>query len=758
MNRLSFQKKLFITTAILLITFPIYSFADKPVISGIVKEKTECTEHHHHGDEPHYEITPVIGANIYWQGTTRGTITNDEGDFVLEVSVQLPHNLIFSYVGYDPDTIKVAEPGQHFEVILEYAKGLDEVVIEGRNPGSHYSSIDPIHTQVVTSHELQRAACCNLSEAFETNASVDVEYSDAVSGAQQIMLLGLAGTYSQILIENMPALRGLGQTYGLGFIPGPWMESIYISKGTASVINGYESITGQINVELKKPEDSETLFYNFYTNSFGRMESSLNTSVKLGQRWSTMILAHGEYLNNKIDHNNNSFLDHPLIKKYNIINRYRYDNPGVMESQFGFKVMQENREGGQTDFFNNGKNWGNTDYYGFGINTNRYEAFAKTGFFLPSRDEGSIGTQLSFTRHEQYSQFGLTEYDGEQNTLYANILYEDIIGSPEHKFNTGISYLFDDYSEVLNDSTFSRKESVPGIFGQYTFHHHEEFTGIIGVRADFHNIYGTFLTPRLHSRWAMGEHTVVRISAGRGYRVPNMIAEHSGILVSNRQIVVTEEIKPEVAWNYGGSITQNFHLFHRDASVMVEFYRTDFENQLIVDIDSDYSRAYFYNLDGKSYSNNFQVDLKFEPLKRLEIITAYRFSDVKTTIAGELQQKPFFSKNKALVSLSYATKSNNWNFDFTAQFNGKGRIPETTGLPEQYSLSDEYPAHTILLAQITYNWKNFDFYIGGENLTDFVQDKPIIAYDEPFGEYFDASMVWGPIIGRTLYFGIRVEI
>ncbi|MBS4014686.1 MAG: TonB-dependent receptor [Bacteroidetes bacterium] len=735
-----------------------YAFSQAVIIKGKVYEKVECTEHGHSHDDPHFKNVPLIGANIHWKGTTSGVSTDISGSFELPVNLQLPHDIVISYVGYVADTITISRADLFVEVILQQSVSLDEVVVTGRNSGAHYSSIQPMHTQIVTSHELQRAACCNLSEAFETNASVDVEYSDAVTGAQQIMLLGLAGTYSQILVENIPTIRGLGQPFGLGFIPGPWMESIMISKGSASVINGYESVTGQINVELKKPENSESLFYNFYVNSFGRLESTINAGVKINPRWSTMILAHGEYLDNMIDHNNNSFLDHPLMKKYNVLNRYRYDNPGVMESQFGFRIMQENREGGQTAFFQNGRKWGSADYYAIGINTNRYDAFAKTGFFLPSREAGSIGTQLSFTRHEQYSQYGLTKYDGEQNTFYANILYEDNIGNPEHKITTGLSYMYDGYNEALNDSIFNRIESVPGVFGQYTMHHHEHFTGIIGLRTDYHNIYGTFFTPRLHTRWTMGDHFVARASAGKGYRVPNTIAENVGILASSRRISVLEDIKPEEAWNYGASLTSNFHLFNNDASIMLEFYRTHFINQLIVDLDTDHSRAIFYNLDGKSYSNNFQVDFKFEPLRRLEVIAAYRLSDVKTTIAGNLESKPFFSRDKGLVSLSYATPSNNWQFDVTAQFNGKGRIPDTSSLPEQYRLDVEYPGYTILMAQITYKWKFIDLYVGGENLTNFKQDRPIIAYDEPFGEYFDASMVWGPIIGRTFYFGLRYTL
>ncbi len=753
---MNLSKIIFLVAIILMVFNPAYS--KENIISGYVKEKVECSDHSHSHEKPHFEKKPMIGANIFWRGTVQGVSTDESGYFELPVTVDLPHKIIVSYVGYTNDTINISEPGMFIEVVLTQTVGLDGVVVTGRRRGAHYSQLESMHTQVVTSQELQRAACCNLSEAFETNASVDVEYSDAVSGAQQIMLLGLAGTYSQILVENVPTIRGLGQPFGLGFIPGPWMESIYVSKGSASVINGYESITGQINVELKKPEDSESFYYNFYGNSFGRLESSINASVDITERLSTMVLAHGEFLDNKFDHNNNTFIDHPLMQKYNIINRYRYDSPGVMESQFGFKVLQENREGGQTEFFNNGKNWGSTDYYGFGVKTNRYDAFAKTGFFLPNRDQGSIGTQLSFTRHEQSSQYGLTEYDGLQNTFYANLLYDDIIVNPEHNITTGISYMYDDYEEVLNDSIFSRTESVPGVFGQYTYHYHEKVTAIIGLRADYHNIYGTFITPRFHTRWTMGENTTARASFGKGYRIPNLIAENSGILASSRHLRVAEDILPEEAWNYGASLTQNFFLFDNDAFFMLEFYRTNFINQLIVDLDSDPTKAIFYNLDGQSYSNNFQVDFSFEPLRRFEILAAYRFSDVKTTIAGDLETKPFFSRDKGLLSISYATEQNNWQFDFTAQFNGKGRIPDTSALPASYRLPEEYPSYTIILAQITYKWRNLDIYAGGENLTDFRQERPIIAYDEPFGDYFDASMLWGPIVGRTFYVGLRYSI
>jgi outer membrane receptor for ferrienterochelin and colicins len=731
------------------------SFGQQSIVKGVV-----------YGNETQNGQTKKIrlaGANIYWLGTTTGVSSNAEGLFELAATKPLPQKLVVSFMGYKSDTL-VIEPGNlEPEIHLLSMRELDEVVVAGRRSGSHISSMEPILTNVITENELQRAACCNLSEAFETNASVDVSFTDAVSGAQQIQLLGLAGIYSQILTENTPTIRGLGQPYGLGFIPGPWMESIHVSKGAGSVVNGYESITGQINVELKKPENSDMFFFNAYANDFGRMESSINAAVKLNHAWSTMILAHGEILENKFDHNGDNFLDHPLLKKYNVVNRYRFDRPGVMESQFGFRVMQEDRRGGQLSFFDNGAELGSPLDYGFGVKTDRYEVFSRTGFFLPGQPDGSIGTQLSFIHHNHDSQYGLNTYLGRQNTLYANIIYENSIArNPDHKINAGLSYILDDYRESLetpnSDTNFDRVESVPGVFAQYTLNHEDKFVGILGMRADFHNLHGTFLSPRLHIRSNLSPSTTLRASAGKGYRVPNLIAENTGLLVSNRQMRFEEDINAEEAWNYGGSLTQSFRLFGHDASLALEYYRTDFINQLIVDVDSEMGVARFYNLDGRSYANNSQVEFKFQPFAFFDITAAYRMTDVKTTIDGELLAKPFVNNYKGLITGSYATRNNNWQFDLTTQFNGKSRIPDTSMFPQHFRMPAQSPAYTVIHAQITRRFNNIDFYLGGENLTNFTQHNPILGYDNPYGENFDASMIWGPIMGRMFYLGLRYAV
>ncbi|MBC8486964.1 MAG: TonB-dependent receptor [Bacteroidetes bacterium] len=714
----------------------------------------------------------IPGVNVYWENTSKGISTNAEGHFELmypEKANQDHYNLVISFIGYKNDTLLIErkqlkkkkndgdnDDHEHLKIILSLNMELQEIEIISKASGTHYSRINPILTSEITGAELQKAACCNLSESFETNASVDVSYSDAISGAKQIKLLGLAGMYSQILIENLPNLRGLATSYGLGYIPGNWMESIQISKGTSSVKNGYESISGQINVEFKKPDSDEKFFFNTYINNFGKLEGNINSAVKVNDNWSTILLVHGENLQNKIDNNGDNFLDIPLMKQYNVLNRWKYTGHKNIKGQFGIKILEEKRSGGEIDF-ENFMDVQNTDYYGFDINTKRYELFTKSAYLF-NRSHTNIALVQSFIHHRQNSFFGLNNYDGIEDYYYANLMFQSYIGNTNHTFTTGLSYVYDNYDESLNDSLFSRKEIVPGSFFEYTYKNHDKLTVILSMRADFHNIYGTFLTPRFHFKYNLNESTILRGSAGKGYRTPNVIADNNFLLISSRKLNISNDLKMEEAWNYGINLTKYFKISSRELTFNIEFYRTDFVNQAIIDRDQDIKSIYIYNLNGKSYSNSYQIEASYELFKGFDILAAFRYNDVKMTINNELVRKPLVNKYKGLINLSYATNLNKWQFDFTTQFNGDSRIPSTEGNPEMYRRDTESPAYTIINAQITKYFKKWEIYIGGENLTNFKQDDPIIAADDPFGEYFDSSLVWGPILGKKIYAGIRIRI
>ncbi len=706
-------------------------------------------------EEKNGKKIPVENANIFWNETKKGTVTDKNGKFEIEQHDK-EQTLIISFIGYKSDTVVVTKHNnKSLKIKLESTISLNEVVVEERKRTSYISKLEPIHTQKLEGEELKKAACCNLSESFETNASVDVHFSDAVTGAKQIQLLGLAGRYSQIMTEKLPFIRGLSSIYGLEYIPGSWMESIQISKGSASVTNGYESITGQINVEYKKPDKGDWVYLNTLANDIGKYEGNANARIKMSEKWSTMVLAHYEK-NNKInDFNNDGFLDNPLIEQINLLNRWKYKSDNFVK-QFGIKIIDEERTGGQS-IFDDSKPRNTENGYGVNIKSKYYEAFNKFGIIF-DRPNTSIALIHSFTYFNQSSFFGLNNYDGTQKTYSANALYNSYFANTTHEYTAGISYLYDDYSENLNDTSFQRTEHVPGAFFEYTYAVPNKYTFMAGIRYDYHNIFGGFITPRFHAKYNLTPLTILRASAGKGYRTPNIIAENNYILLSSKEIKILEDIKQEEAWNFGASVNQTIPMQRRDVTVNVDFYRTSFNNQLVVDLYQDINSIFIYNLNGKSYSNSAQLEIIFEPVKRLELVTALRLSDVKITYDNVLREAPLVNKYKGLFTATYYTNLKKWQFDLTTQINGDGVLPSTSSNPVQYQRESTYPAYYIIHAQITKYYKRWNIYIGVENLTDFTQDNPIIAADNPFGKHFDSSLVWAPLIGRKFYIGLRFNM
>jgi outer membrane receptor for ferrienterochelin and colicins len=709
-------------------------------VSGYVYES--------HGDE---HAHPLEGANVYWMNTTTGDATDTAGYFELP-RAEHAHMLVVSYIGYKPDTVHVGHDDDTISVTLSINRELEEVTVTSKRTG-RYVSPDAVYSEHLTSHELTKAACCNLSESFETNASVDVAYADAVTGAKQIRLLGLAGRYTQMMNENIPAMRGLASPFGLSYVPGPWMESIQISKGAGSVVNGYESIAGTINVEYRKPDAAEPLYVNFYGNGFAKTDANAYAAQRIDENTSTMTFSHGEYFNGSLDQNDDRFVDMPATAQYNVFHRWRYSEPGALESQIGVKALGETRRGGSADF-DFGTPRERLNEYGVKIETNRYETFAKLGFMFDTESPSSLGFQAAFDAHETRSFFGRNDYDADQATFYGNMIYERWTND-EDKLNFGASVLYDDLERVWNDSTMNRDEIVPGVFAQYTVSPIEALTFVLGARADFHNLYGTLLTPRLHAKYHVTEHVTLRGSAGKGYRTATPLAENTAILASSREVMWMEELDVEEAWNYGANLLFEFEIDGKPSSIAVEYYRTDFQNQIVVDRDADVYQIRLYNLRGESYANNAQVEFSTEPLRRLDATLAYRVIDVKTTIDGTLREAPLQSRYKGLFTLSYWTLSG-WRFDFTSQLNGEGRLPENEGLPVEYRRAEEFPAFVSINAQVSKKLDVVEVYVGGENLTDFRQENPIVAADDPFGPHFDASQIWGPLVGRAIYAGARL--
>lgn len=705
---------------------------------------------------------PIIGANIYWSNTSIGTASDLEGNFKLS-KLKTNNKLVISYVGYRSDTIEVNSQN-YLTVVLENSVDLDEVTVTYKRNSTEISLLEPLNSKVMGEKELLKAACCNLSESFETNPSVDVSFTDAVTGTRQIQMLGLAGPYTQITRENMPDIRGLSSIYGLTYIPGTWIESIHLNKGTGSVVNGYESIAGQIDVNLRNPSSMDKLYLNVYGNQKGRIELNANLQADVGDKWGTALLLHGMNNSLKDDHNGDNFLDHPLGEQYVLLNRWELYNDKGIHFQVGVKGTYIDKIGGESDF-NPDTDKGTTNYWGMNIHTERYEAWAKLGKVNVDKPWQSVGFQVSGAIHNQDAYFGLTNYQAQQNTFYSNLLFQSIINNSNHIIKTGLSFQYDDYKEQLNALDFDRLEYVPGAFVEYTYNYLTKFNAVVGLRTDYHNEYGAFITPRLHLRYSINDKTTIRVSGGRGLRSANIISENTGLLASSRQFVINGDgsnkpygLNPEIAWNYGLNLTYKFTLDYRNGFISVDFYRTDFENQIVIDLDQNPQQVVFYNLIGESYSNSFQAQFDYELIKRLDFRLAYRWYDVKTNYNGELKEKPLVSNHRAFINLAYETKKH-WTFDYTINWQGQKRIPDVSSNPMLYQLDEYSPSFFIMNVQISKNWQQkFDLYAGAENILDYKQKNPILSSDQPFSPYFDSSLIWGPVTGRNIYFGIRYKI
>lgn len=744
---------------------------------------------------------PLVGASVYWAGTTVGASTDAGGAFLLH-RVKGYDKLVASYLGYVNDTLLVAgtEPVE-FRLAAE-GVALDDVVIEGAMSGNFVKRDGIVKGEMISFAGLCKMACCNLAESFENSASVTVGYSDAISGARQIKMLGLAGTYTQILDENRPIMRGLSAPYGLSYTPGMWLNSIQVSKGVASVTAGHEAITGQINLEHRKPTDDERLFVNLYLDDELRPEANISTAfpVTRDKKLSSVILLHGSMDTDvrKMDHNHDGFRDLPKADQINFANKWLYAADNGTQIRWGWKFVQENRLGGMLDYKDNasmrramadGWDWKSSGadmpLYGSHIRNRGANGYFKIGMPVgpavydpDEQDEmrSNLAFVADFDHFNEEAYFGLNSYRGNENSLSANLMYNHyftyrsslIVGAQAH-----LAY----YREGLlnptpwiegtepHDYDFNRNEREAGVYAEYTYAIKDKFSVVAGVRGDYNHYYDRFfVTPRGHLRWNLTPSTTLRASAGLGYRSTNIITDNIGMLATGRRIEISDFKgfdRMEKALTVGGSLTQTFSLAGTDnATLSFDYFRTQFYNAVVADQEMYADRIVLYNSDGRSFTDTYQIDFSWTPVERLDIFATFRYTDSEMTIkrpeGGSARvERPLVSQYKTLLNIQYATKFRRWVFDATAQLNGPARIPTQTG-----NLDDSYysPRYPMFFAQVSRKVGKFDIYAGCENIADYRQKDPILSASNPWASDFNSMNVWGPLMGRKFYIGLRLNI
>lgn len=742
----------------------LYSIAQHKTLKGNIVTSLENGEN-----------IPVKNADVNWkEHPVMKTVTDSLGNFELMYHEGL-FSIEVSKEGFISQEILIKNVDKPVEIYLELQlspseKLLDEVVIRQKANAVSIKANSASLTYNINKTELLKAACCNLAESFETNPTVDVSTTNAVTGSKQIRMLGLDQKYTSITVDNLPEVRGLSSASGINFIPGTWINSIQLTKGGSTVNNGYEAITGQINTELMKYKDKNFTNINFFANQNARLELNMVNASKISNDWSNTTLSHFSGRLVKEDMNHDGFLDNPLSKQINLMDIIRYD--GIKKngwgSMFGFQALYSKEIGGEKKFRESTDRL-TQNHYGIGIENSHYEIWNKTGYVFLTKSYQSIGLQTKFIHHNTNSYFGQRLYNGNENSFFTNLLFESIIGNTNNKYTVGASYLHDSYNEDFENMNYKRTENAPGIFAEYTNTSFKNFTLVTGLRTDFHNLAGTQLLPRINIKYAFLPKTTLRLAAGRGMRTSNIFSENMQYLASSRKVHIKPNngdiygLKPEIAWNYGGSLIQDFKIGTVKNTLTFDFYRTDFKKQVLVDLDKSTQSLWFYNLDGKSFSNTFQAVWDIIPISNLELHFAYKWFDIKADYMEGRKQVPFTSKNRGLFSISYFTNEtenkSKWTLDFNLQYVGKQRIPDTSQNPVEYQRKSFSPNYALMNAQISKHFTDkLRTYLGVENLGSYKQKNPIINSENPFGDYFDTSLVYAPIVSAMFYMGIDLKL
>ena len=681
----------------------------------------------------------------------------------------------------------------------ERADSLEAAVFTTRQAGNYLSKMKEVRTEVISAAGLCKMACCNLAESFENSASVTVGYSDAVTGARQIRLLGLSGVYTQMLDENRPVMRGLSAPFGLSYVPGQWLESIQIAKGASSVINGVESMTGQINMEHRKPTDEKPLFINAAVMSDSKVDFNIASSLQMGYKWSTVILGHVSGNIKPHDMNNDSFLDDPMMLQFNLANRWLYQADNGVQVRFGVRALQDSRLGGQIMKGMHGENaFYDKDTYQFGPRTadkvypwgsdimNRsMNGYLKVGIPLSEDNSQNIAFVGDYSYQDMDSYFGSTKYIADQHSLFGNFLYQNEINE-SHKFTLGMSATYDRYMEdfrrfvALQDVSDNglTMMAIGGFFGEYTYHAGDKFSAIAGLRQDFYKksgnkIVGKF-SPRVTLKYMPIEEVVIRANGGRGVRYATPLIDNIGVFSTGKAFVgAFNEHILEDAWTFGGNVT--YYLPFGSSSntyLSFDYFRTQFAQQMIVDYEHLTNAIDFYALDGnRSYTDNYQLDFSVDPVERFNITVTCRYTNAMIELAGQgLVEKPMTSRFKGVLNMQYATNLNKWIFDFTASLNGSCRVYNFMADLKDASGNLIYkdgrtPVYPLLYGQVTRRFKGWDVYAGVENLTNFRQKDVILGYQRndaghviPEQPSFDASCIWGPLMGFKAHVGFRFTL
>jgi len=703
---------------------------------------------------------PLDGAVVKWINTKKGDVTNPDGKFSISAEGISDRRIIVFYVGYKRDTINV-EGKDFVEVSLQSNFSTQQIVVESKVNSSFIENGNS-KTEVITQGELKKAACCDLSGMFGSNTTVEVTVSDILTNTKELKMLGLEGAYTQVLLDNMPIMSGLVTKYGVTSIPGTLVNKITISKGSNSVMQGYESISGIMNVLLKDFNTSDAFMLNGYLNSALEKQINLNTTAKINN-WNTLLSFQTVQESKRQDENGDGFLDAPLTTRYMLFNKWKYGNTDddFTNVTVGLKYLDEKRIGGQKNFDYN-KDLGSNTIYGQTVNIQNGDAYSRISQEIGADLHLKLYAAGSFFNQESY--YGITKYDAKQRNIYTNATIEIPVYLKSY-VRLGTTYKYEKINEDIKflqpenktyAGAYEKLESIAGVFSEASLDFKSLKSSVVaGLRFDYHNKYNIITTPRVMLRYQLSKQTTVRATAGTGFRTINLFSENANLLASGRNILVPQELNPEKMINYGIDVLQYFDFGKVSGNINLDFYRTEFSNKIMPDYVVNPLAVTFMNVTDAA-TNVFQIESGFSIFNNVDFKLAYKYIDQYYYHKGMKMEQPFNSKHRVVSSLHYSPKDNNWNANVSLQWFGVQALPSTKDYPVELRRPSQSDPYTIVNGQFTKNFKHFEAYVGVENILNFTQTNPIINPQDPFSPYFDTSYIWGPTSGRTFYFGFRL--
>lgn len=718
---------------------------------------------HVHGRVVNAKGQGLFSAKISAPEISKSVYADTAGNFYLASEAHFDY-LIITAPGYLTDSVSISGLGhQELKVRLTEVNEIGAAKIKGDPKNTHIGR-QPAKTEIITHSELKKAACCDLAGCFETQGTVKAVTTNVITNARELRILGLSGVYNQVFTDGMPMIQGASYTYGISAMPGPAVYGIFVSKGTNSVLQGYESMVGQINVVPKFGNRSEKLLLNAFVNNFG--ENQYNAIWGINKKgWNNFLAVHLVNPAGERDRNGDSFTDVTRLNRLVVYNKFQTGLEKIkgLQSTVGVKFTLEKREGGQLGYVGS-RDQGSSSIYGQTVNYLQPELYAKFKWLITEQE--NIELMASGQYHNQESYFGPVLYQSEQKQFYVNAQYSKDWSMGDNNFKGGVSLRNLELAERIGftsnplnrtyDSSYLKQETIPGVFAENIWNWRGNiFQLITGARADYHNQFGWQFTPRAMLKYEATESAAFRFSAGTGWHTVNMFAENIGLLSSSRDIVFQEVLNPEKSLNIGLNFTQNFQRGKWQGFVTTDFYQTRFQNQFFPDYDTDPTKAFIGNFTGNSVSNAYQLDIVGTYSKNLELKLAYNYLDVYRVINSRRVLLPFNSKHRLMAAISLKSRDKKWQGDINAHWFGKQRLPDTRLNPDAFKQDAFSKPYTTLNIQLTKKWQKLELYGGVENVLDYRQTNPIVNANNPFDPYFDTSFTWGPIRGREVFLGVR---